>query len=120
MGHWALEARGLWAQPRNPNDNSEHHDDPALIDEMLRTAKTIAVVGMSDKTWRASHNIGRYLAANGYRVIPVNPALRRCWASSAIPTSMPPRPRAREDRRLGSTWSTSSAPPNTFRRLWTM
>jgi predicted CoA-binding protein len=42
---------------------------------MLRNAKTIAVVGMSDKTWRASHNIGRYLAANGYRVIPVNPAL---------------------------------------------
>jgi predicted CoA-binding protein len=30
---------------------------------------------MSDKPWRASHNIGRYLAANGYRVFPVNPAL---------------------------------------------
>ncbi len=50
-------------------------NDPDLIDEMLRTAHTIAVVGMSDKTWRASHNIGRYLAANGYRVLPVNPAL---------------------------------------------
>ena len=50
-------------------------NDPSVIDEMLRSAKTIAVVGMSDKTWRASHNIGRYLAANGYRVVPVNPAL---------------------------------------------
>ncbi len=50
-------------------------NDPDLIDEMLRTAHTIAVVGMRDKTWRASHNIGRYLAANGYRVLPVNPAL---------------------------------------------
>jgi predicted CoA-binding protein len=50
-------------------------NDPAIIDEMLRTAKTIAVVGISDKAWRASHNIGRYLAANGYRVIPVNPVL---------------------------------------------
>jgi predicted CoA-binding protein len=50
-------------------------NDPALIDEILSSAKTIAVVGMSDKTWRASHNIGRYLAANGYRVLPVNPAL---------------------------------------------
>jgi predicted CoA-binding protein len=49
--------------------------DPAVIDEMLRSAKTIAVVGMSDKKWRASYNIGRYLAANGYRVMPVNPAL---------------------------------------------
>lgn len=51
-------------------------NDPAVIDEILRTARTVAVVGMSDKTWRASHNIGRYLAANGYRVLPVNPALK--------------------------------------------
>src|SRR3984885_14644384 len=50
-------------------------NDPAIIDEMLSTAKTIAVVGMSDKTWRASHNIGRYLAGVGYRVLPVNPTL---------------------------------------------
>ena len=50
-------------------------NDPAIINEMLRTAQTIAVVGMSDKAWRASHNIGKYLAANGYRVLPVNPAL---------------------------------------------
>ena len=49
-------------------------NDQAVIEEMLRTARTIAVMGMSDKTWRASHNIGRYLAENGYRVIPVNPA----------------------------------------------
>ena len=51
-------------------------NDPKLIDEMLRTSRTIAVVGMSDKTWRASHNIGRYLAENGYAVFPVNPALK--------------------------------------------
>jgi uncharacterized protein len=61
------------------------NNDPQVIDEMLRMAKTIAVVGMSDKSWRASHNIGRYLAANGYRVLPVNPALkeilgRTCYA----------------------------------------
>jgi hypothetical protein len=50
-------------------------NDPAVIEEMLHTARTIAVVGMSDKTWRASHNIGRYLAGKGYRVLPVNPSL---------------------------------------------
>ena len=50
-------------------------NDPAVIEEMLREAQTIAVVGMSEKTWRASHNIGRYLAGKGYRVLPVNPAL---------------------------------------------
>lgn len=51
-------------------------NDPHLIDEMLRTARTIAVVGMSDKTWRASNRIGHYLAQNGYRVLPVNPKLQ--------------------------------------------
>ncbi len=50
-------------------------NDPAVIEQMLRTARTIAVVGMSDKSWRASHNIGRYLASKGYRVLPVNPSL---------------------------------------------
>jgi predicted CoA-binding protein len=60
-------------------------NDSALIDEMLRTAKTIAVVGMSDKTWRASHNIGRYLAANGYRVFPVNPALTEVLGMKCYP-----------------------------------
>jgi predicted CoA-binding protein len=60
-------------------------NDPLVIDEMLRTAKNIAVVGMSDKSWRASHNIGRYLGEHGYRVFPVNPLLEeiegsRCYA----------------------------------------
>lgn len=48
----------------------------AEIDEMLRNSKTIAVLGMSDKPHRASNHIGRYLAQNGYRVLPVNPALK--------------------------------------------
>jgi predicted CoA-binding protein len=61
-------------------------NDPALIDEMLHTAKTIAVVGMSNKTWRASHNIGRYLAKNGYRVLPVNPALTQILDMPCYPT----------------------------------
>jgi predicted CoA-binding protein len=60
-------------------------NDPKIIDEMLRTAKTIAVVGMSDKTWRASHNIGRYLHENGYRVLPVNPALTEVLGLKSYP-----------------------------------
>jgi predicted CoA-binding protein len=59
-------------------------NDPAVIDEMLRNARTIAVMGMSDKPWRASRNVGHYLAENGFRVFPVNPALHeaaglRCY-----------------------------------------
>jgi hypothetical protein len=60
-------------------------NEAAVIDEMLRTAKTIAVVGMSDKTWRASHKIGGYLAANGYRVLPVNPALKEVMGLKSYP-----------------------------------
>ena len=60
-------------------------NDPAVIDEMLTTAKTIAVVGMSDKTWRASYNIGRYLAGVGYRVFPVNPAISEVLGLKSYP-----------------------------------
>jgi hypothetical protein len=52
------------------------NNDPAVIDEMLRTAKNIAVMGMSAKPWRASYNIGKYLAEQGYRIFPVNPVLK--------------------------------------------
>jgi len=50
-------------------------NDPAVIDEILSNARNVAVVGMSDKPHRASYNIGRYLAEQGYRVFPVNPVL---------------------------------------------
>ncbi len=60
-------------------------NDPALIDEMLRKAQTIAVVGMSDKAWRASHNIGRYLVMQGYRVLPVNPRLTEVLGLKCYP-----------------------------------
>ena len=61
------------------------NNDPVVIDEMLRTARTIAVVGMSDKSWRASYQIGRYLAENGYRMIPVNPALGEVLGMKCYP-----------------------------------
>ena len=50
-------------------------NEPAVMREMLRESKTIAVVGMSDRDTRASYHIGKYLAANGYRVVPVNPTI---------------------------------------------
>jgi predicted CoA-binding protein len=56
-----------------------------LIDEMLRNARNIAVLGMSDKPHRASFNIGRYLAAHGYRIFPVNPAIQEVLGRPSYP-----------------------------------
>lgn len=47
--------------------------DDAKIRQILSQAKTIAVVGWSPKLDRPSHRVAAFLAAKGYRVIPVNP-----------------------------------------------
>jgi predicted CoA-binding protein len=61
-------------------------NDPSTIDEMLTKARTIAVLGMSDKPWRASHNIGKYLAEHGYRVFAVNPQLTEVLGQPCYPS----------------------------------
>jgi predicted CoA-binding protein len=43
------------------------------IAQILEDSKNIAVVGLSNKPERASHGVARYLQAQGYRIIPVNP-----------------------------------------------
>ncbi|MBM3615416.1 MAG: CoA-binding protein [Alphaproteobacteria bacterium] len=47
--------------------------DDAKITRILTAVKTIALVGWSPKADRPSHRVATYLAARGYRVIPVNP-----------------------------------------------
>jgi predicted CoA-binding protein len=49
------------------------YQDPMTIQHVLLTAKTIAIVGLSKSTLRASHFVGFYLRRHGYRVIAVNP-----------------------------------------------
>lgn len=43
------------------------------IAELLKQAKTIAVVGLSSDPMRPSFGVSQYMQRNGYRIIPVNP-----------------------------------------------
>jgi len=45
----------------------------AVIPDLLRNSKTIAVVGLSSKKFRPSYGVAEYMQAQGYRIIPVNP-----------------------------------------------
>ena len=47
--------------------------DEAAISDLLSSAKTIAVVGLSSKRFRPSFGVAQALQASGYRIIPVNP-----------------------------------------------
>jgi len=45
------------------------------IAELLTNARTIAVVGASDRPNRPSYGVMRFLQDHGYRVLPVNPQI---------------------------------------------
>jgi predicted CoA-binding protein len=53
------------------------------IAELLKRAKTIAVVGLSDNPLRASHGVSAYMQTHGYRIIPVNPQIDSCLGEKA-------------------------------------
>jgi uncharacterized protein len=48
------------------------------VTELLRNAKTIAVVGLSDNPMRPSYGVSAYMQSQGYRIIPVNPQIESC------------------------------------------
>jgi len=51
-------------------------NESGLIQDLLSSTRTIAVFGYSSRPDRPSNSVSRTLRAHGYRVIPVNPALR--------------------------------------------
>ena len=46
-------------------------DDP--VTRILKTSRTIAVIGLSNRKFRPSYGVADYLKSVGYRIIPVNP-----------------------------------------------
>ena len=56
------------------------------VRNILTSTKTIAVVGLSNKPDRPSHEIASYLKDEGYRIIPVNPAITEALGEKAYPS----------------------------------
>ena len=54
------------------------------IGRMLKTSKTIAVVGLSDSPLRPSYGVSAYMQSQGYRIIPVNPTIRGALGEKAV------------------------------------
>lgn len=65
---------------------ARHHDRVRTPEQILRDARTIAVVGASPDAHRTSNRVMRYLQQVGYRCIPVNPNTGEVLGERAYPS----------------------------------
>jgi predicted CoA-binding protein len=54
--------------------------------EILQKYKKIAVVGLSNNTWRASYGVSRFMQTVGYEITPVNPLEQEVLGHKAYAT----------------------------------
>ena len=59
---------------------------PDEIRAILASARTIAVVGLSDKPDRDSYRVAAYLQRAGYIIMPVNPAVEQVLGEMSVPS----------------------------------
>lgn len=59
--------------------------EASVIANLLQSSHTIAVVGLSDKSWRPSHGVSEYMQRAGYKIIPVNPELEEVLGERCYP-----------------------------------
>ena len=63
-----------------------HYQDERAIRDLLRSARTIAIVGLSPNELRPSNFVGFYLQRRGYRIVPVNPREREILGEVSYPS----------------------------------
>ena len=63
------------------------------IEKIIKESKNVAVVGLSNKLGRPSLTVASYLKGQGYRIIPVNPAIQEVGGDKCYPdlASVPDR-----------------------------
>ena len=54
--------------------------------QLLKKAKTIAVVGLSDDASKPSFGVSSYLQDRGYRIVPINPQVSEVLGEKAYPS----------------------------------
>lgn len=54
--------------------------------DILKNARTIAFIGLSDKPERHSHRVAKYFQSKGYRIIPVNPNIEHVLGEKSYPS----------------------------------
>jgi predicted CoA-binding protein len=59
------------------------YQDAMVIREILHTARTIAIVGLSSNVLRPSNFVGFYIQRHGYKIVPVNPNEREAVGEKA-------------------------------------
>jgi uncharacterized protein len=69
-----------------PTFNLARYQDERVIRDLIRTARTVAIVGLSPNPLRPSYFVGYYLQRHGYRVVPVNPKEREILGETSYPS----------------------------------
>jgi predicted CoA-binding protein len=80
-----------------PAETGAYAPTDAELRSILGEARTIAVVGLSSKPDRHSHEVAEFLQERGYRIVPVNPNETEVLGERAFPTLLDVPPEIRID-----------------------
>ena len=69
-----------------PAEVGPYAPSDAELRSILGDARTIAVVGLSSKPHRYSHEVASYLQGKGYRIVPINPKETEVLGERAYPS----------------------------------
>jgi uncharacterized protein len=74
------------ALPAAPGPEQPAYQDENTIRDIVRSARTVAIVGLSPNELRPSHFVGFYLQRHGYRIVPVNPKETEILGETCYPS----------------------------------